>query len=447
LRQALLTANNTPAPDLITISFARTLAGGNIAITTRFAPITRDGITIIGLTSNNQPNITIDASQVTGCCSLPILFIAASSFSMSGLRFSPIPVTYNAIQIGGLTSPPQTSGVNISGNVFSNGTGEDTPPPQLTKSGPRRQDGCCGFAIYVRANQSNETIGNVTIANNTFDHLFEAILLQGGGEGATNSVVQDVVIYGNVFSQMTSYAGVEMANGSNSQIRRTQILHNNFQNSAQGVFLNSTDGTQNTIIDSTLIAGNVFTAVTDPNVGLGSIGASNNTITNTQIVNNIINQGTNSQQSGGIGIGANQAVNNTVACVTIANNTFAGPLVYGAVSVLGSGVSGVTVFNTIFYGNQVGGMTPDQVSYSIINQSGFTGVNHNFNADPLFVNPANNDFHLQSGSPALHAGTSNGAPPIDLDCQPRGSPPSIGAYEFDGPNICTFHPRDETLKK
>ena len=63
--------------------------------------------------------------------------------------------------------------------------------------------------------------------------------------------------------------------------------------------------------------------------GSGVTGASNNTITNTQIVNNVINQGTNSQQSGGIGMGGNQAVNNTVSGVTIANNTFVGPLCTG----------------------------------------------------------------------------------------------------------------------
>ncbi|MEA2444234.1 MAG: hypothetical protein QOJ12_1526 [Thermoleophilales bacterium] len=54
----------------------------------------------------------------------------------------------------------------------------------------------------------------------------------------------------------------------------------------------------------------------------------------------------------------------------------------------------------------------------------------NQNADPLFVSAT--DFHLQPGSPAIDAGTtdvSNGA--LDLDGQPRvlGARPDIGAYE------------------
>jgi hypothetical protein len=51
-------------------------------------------------------------------------------------------------------------------------------------------------------------------------------------------------------------------------------------------------------------------------------------------------------------------------------------------------------------------MDSSQVQYSITDQSGYFGVNHNINADPLFVNPEATDFHLQAGSPALHAGTS-----------------------------------------
>src|SRR5437660_300666 len=63
LREALLAANNTPESN--TISFVPGLAGKTIVINTRFAPITNNGLTIAGLTSNGQPNITIDPSQAS----------------------------------------------------------------------------------------------------------------------------------------------------------------------------------------------------------------------------------------------------------------------------------------------------------------------------------------------------------------------------------------------
>ena len=58
-------------------------------------------------------------------------------------------------------------------------------------------------------------------------------------------------------------------------------------------------------------------------------------------------------------------------------------------------------------------------------------------ANPLFVNPAARDFHLQSGSPAINTGTTLGAPyNVDFAGTSRPQPPGgaydIGAYEFVG---------------
>jgi hypothetical protein len=59
----------------------------------------------------------------------------------------------------------------------------------------------------------------------------------------------------------------------------------------------------------------------------------------------------------------------------------------------------------------------------------------NISVDPMFVAPAwgsDGDYHLQAESPGIDAGTSSGAPLLDLDgrSRPQGAAYDIGAYEF-----------------
>lgn len=57
---------------------------------------------------------------------------------------------------------------------------------------------------------------------------------------------------------------------------------------------------------------------------------------------------------------------------------------------------------------------------------------HSLYGDPLFVNAASHNYHLAAYSPALDAGTSEGAPSVDLDgiSRPQGEGYDIGAYEY-----------------
>src|SRR5262249_12750138 len=54
------------------------------------------------------------------------------------------------------------------------------------------------------------------------------------------------------------------------------------------------------------------------------------------------------------------------------------------------------------------------------------------NVDPLFVNAAAHDFHLQPGSPAMERGVSLAAVTADFDGTPRpqGAAYDMGAYEY-----------------
>ncbi|HET7087483.1 MAG TPA: choice-of-anchor Q domain-containing protein [Anaerolineae bacterium] len=72
--------------------------------------------------------------------------------------------------------------------------------------------------------------------------------------------------------------------------------------------------------------------------------------------------------------------------------------------------------------------------------STLTGT-HNVFSNPLFVDPAAGDYHLQVGSPMIDRGTSAGAPSTDYDGQtrPAGEGVDIGADEFV-PTYATYLP-------
>ncbi len=98
----------------------------------------------------------------------------------------------------------------------------------------------------------------------------------------------------------------------------------------------------------------------------------------------------------------------------IYGNTFENNIIYE---------SGVT--NTVFYGSQ------GAMSVSIFNNSDANGdvVSGNISPNPLFVDPANGNFHLQAGSPAINAGLNVGLT-SDREGNAIVGLPDIGAYEY-----------------
>lgn len=113
--------------------------------------------------------------------------------------------------------------------------------------------------------------------------------------------------------------------------------------------------------------------------------------------------------------------NITIVNNTTYNNGLESGHAGGGIHINHPGAQNVTVRNNIAYQND---------AFDILTESENI-VDHNLTSDPLFVNEAARDFHLQSGSPAIDAGSSDSAPAADYDgvSRPQGAAVDIGAYE------------------
>jgi hypothetical protein len=122
----------------------------------------------------------------------------------------------------------------------------------------------------------------------------------------------------------------------------------------------------------------------------------------------------------GIGINGNSGADNFI----VTNNIVVGNGMAGMKT--WSNVSGThnQFLNNIFYNNP-----------TLYIQSGQGTLQNTITADPKFISYQSNgtgDYHLQSTSPAIDAGTPLGAPTTDFDgvARPQGNTIDIGPYEF-----------------
>jgi parallel beta-helix repeat protein len=119
------------------------------------------------------------------------------------------------------------------------------------------------------------------------------------------------------------------------------------------------------------------------------------------------------------------------------NNTIVGNAIglecYEKTSGQGGGMGSVA--NCILWENDteilLDALSSPTVSYSLVRGDPVWAGKGNINADPLFLDAGNLDFHLTKLSPCIDAGDQQDAPPDDFDgnARPRGSGFDMGAHE------------------
>jgi hypothetical protein len=234
-----------------------------------------------------------------------------------------------------------------------------------------------GGGIYVYLESESGTVGNITLTNNIITAntstgnnsigagIYVSNLALNGTAG--NITVTNNIIMGNSADYAYYGAGVTVFSGTGSGTAGDVIVINNV------ITGNTTNG-------ANARGGGIFARSTHGDLGTaGTVFLTNNTITaNTATGDNA--------RAGGAYLYSHKEVNvyNNIIWANTANS--AADISISSITPISNG-----------YNNDYSG------------DVNWTSSGNNINTDPLFVNPNNGDYHLQSTSPCIDIGT-NSAP-------------------------------------
>jgi len=313
-----------------------------------------------------------------------------------------------------------------------------------------------GYGAGIYCNSSSPTITNNIITCNRVNTGWE-----GGGGGICCNSSSPTITNNTITANSADYGGGIYCSSSSSPIITNNTITANSAvgtlspGNGGGIYCTSSSPTiTNCIItdnearshDYYVHGGGIYCTSSSPTI-------TNCTITDNKAETIEISHGggiyctsssptiTNCIITGNEALGESNAYGGGIYCTsysTITNCTITGNRAYRPRHDLGGVGGGIycdtsssTVLNTILWNDN-----PDEidgsitVTYSDV-KGGWPGEG-NIDADPLFVDPSSDNYHLQASSPCIDAGTYSGAPPDDLDGNPRDEFPDMGAYEYQG---------------
>jgi parallel beta-helix repeat protein len=258
----------------------------------------------------------------------------------------------------------------------------------------------------------------VTAVNN---HIHHNVVNDGDG-GAISADRSTLRAYSNtmVHNQARSGGALRFGNNVNAIVDGNVIAENDVTGSGGGAHIyNSVVTFTNNTITENEIDGN------------GSGGGTNIYDSVATFVNNIIASNSGNESWNGDGL----AIRGPESDARVVNNTIFSNTAEG---IDASDGAEVLVRNNIIANNNGGihnwesGAT-FSVDHNARWNNNWTNVTMgtgDIEADPVFVDAANGDFHLQMDSPCIDAGNPTGAPALDIEGKPRDAAPDIGAYEW-----------------
>lgn len=365
---------------------------------------------------------------------MPYAAISVMPYTMQGVTIRNVEIVSNTLQncMGGVSviagmgsgSVDNTiSGISIIDNTIDN-PGVD-------------------IGIFVSTSASvgltGNTIRDIEIRGNRLLNHYESTILIAGSNDALchNNTVDGVVIADNYID--TSHVAIEFVTeagnySTNNQVTNVSITGNTMVSG--GIHFGGATGygAHHNTTSNVLIAGNHITSSYANGIYLaaGSDGALNNLFENIVLQDNFV---VGSRDCGILLTGndwnspGNQISNVAIRNQTLVNNGISSSWASGLsihTKYVGNPITGVTIANTILYGNGFGDIirgseTPDSVINSLLTDPRFVGSNGNFYQNPQFVSPSTGDYHLQSTSPCVDAGdpAAAGVSTQDLDGKMR----------------------------